>query len=138
MQVTLALVRVFLDHHFVVAAFAGHLDGARGLGRRRIFVNLDAVALKGGEKVVDLFRGMHFGWKRVVYLVIEQVAALLADRNELAYRVVFLFKTYYRHKCLPNFTISSSLSAQFGAIYYIHGATNRLPRRRETFGYFPR
>src|SRR5260370_5524069 len=119
MQVTLALVRLFLDHHFVVAAFAGHLDGARGLGRRRIFVNLDAVALKGGEKVVDLFRGMHFCWKRIVYLIIEQVAALLADRNELAYRVVFLFKTYYRHKCLPNLRISQSLSALFASLYSI-------------------
>ncbi len=80
-QIALRLVRVFLHHHFAIAAFAGHLDRARGLGRSLIFVNLDAVALKCCEKVVDFFRGMHFRRKRIVHFVIQQVAALFADRN---------------------------------------------------------
>src|ERR1700682_1147508 len=136
-QIALALVRLFLDHNFAVAAFAGHFDCARGLGRRRILINLDAVALKCREKVVDLFRGMHFGWKRIVYFVIQQVAALFADRNALAYRIIFLFKTYYRHKSLPNFTVSPPRSALFGANLLDslrHKQTRSLAR---TVGYFP-
>src|SRR2546426_11687241 len=39
--------------------------------------------------------------KRIVYLIVEQVAALLAHGNELAYRVIFFFKAYCRHKFLP-------------------------------------
>jgi hypothetical protein len=39
--------------------------------------------------------------KRIVYFVVEQVAALFAHGNELAYRIVFLFKAYCCHKFLP-------------------------------------
>jgi hypothetical protein len=43
---------------------------------------------------------MHFGRKRIVYFVIEQVSALFANGNELAYCIVFFFKTCC-HKFLP-------------------------------------
>jgi hypothetical protein len=36
---------------------------------------------------------MHFGGKRIVYFIVEQVPALFADGNELSYRIVFFFKT---------------------------------------------
>src|SRR5713226_7187058 len=100
-EIALALVRVFLDDHFVVARFGGHFDGARGFGRCLILVNLDAVTFKCREEVVDLFRGVHFRWKRIVYFVVQKVPTLFADGNELAYRIVFFFKTYCRHKFLP-------------------------------------
>src|SRR5215831_8730070 len=41
---------------------------------------------------------MHFGRKRIVDLVIKQVAALFADGNERLYRFVFFFKKNLRHK----------------------------------------
>jgi hypothetical protein len=44
---------------------------------------------------------MHFCRKGIVYFVVEQVAALFADSNELAHRIIFLFKTYRCHKSLP-------------------------------------
>jgi hypothetical protein len=60
---------------------------------------------------------MHFGRKRIIYFVVQQIAALLAHRDELAYRIVFLFKAYCRHKSLPNFTVSPPLAALFGAFF---------------------
>src|SRR2546429_7193566 len=36
-----------------------------------------------------------------LYFVVEQVTALLADGNELAYCIIFLFKAYCCHKFLP-------------------------------------
>jgi hypothetical protein len=44
---------------------------------------------------------MHFGRKRVVHFVVQQVAPLFAYGNELAYRIIFFFKTHYGHKFLP-------------------------------------
>jgi hypothetical protein len=44
---------------------------------------------------------MDLGRKRIVYFVVEEVAALFADGNELAYRIVFFFETDYSHKFLP-------------------------------------
>ena len=85
--------------------------GAGGLGGGEVFVNIDAVALEGGEQVVDLFRGMHFGRQNVVYFVVEQVAALLAHGNELLYLVVFLFNRQ-RQGILPKKT---EAYAHFGA-----------------------
>jgi hypothetical protein len=41
---------------------------------------------------------MHFRRKRIVHFVVQQVAALLADGNELAYSIVFFFKPYCCHK----------------------------------------
>src|SRR5713101_9142715 len=49
-----------------------------GLGTGGIFVDIDAVALKGGKHFVNLLGGMHFGRENIVHLVVEQVAALLA------------------------------------------------------------
>ena len=39
--------------------------------------------------------------KRIVYFVVEQVTALFAYGNELAYRVIFLLKTHCCHAFLP-------------------------------------
>ena len=107
-----AFVRVFLDDGFAFAGYGGHFDGARGFGRRLIFVNFNAVAFKRREKVVDLFRGMHFRRKGIVYFVIQQVAALFADGDELAYRIIFFFKADYCHKFLPQ---SDDKPVRFGA-----------------------
>ena len=104
-QVEIALafvgVCIVLDDGVAVAGFRGNFHRARGLGRRLILVNLDAVSFKCGEEVVDLFRGMHLRRKRIVYFVVEQVSALFANGNELLYRIIFFFKTYCCHKFLP-------------------------------------
>ena len=71
--------------------YGGISGGARGLGGGQIFVNIDAVSLKGGKQVVNFFRGVHFGGQDIVYFVVEQVAALLAHGNELTYLIVFFF-----------------------------------------------
>ena len=71
--------------------------GQRRFGCRLVFVNLDTVALKSGQKVIDLFRRVHLGRKRIVHFVVKQVAALFADGNEGFYRFVFFFKNL-RHK----------------------------------------
>ena len=94
-------MRVFFDDRVAVARLRGHFDRARGFGRRLIFVNLDAIPLKGSEKVVDFFRGVHLRRERIVYFVVEQVPALFAHRDELFYRIIFFFETYCRHTCLP-------------------------------------
>ena len=88
---------VFKAAGFAIAVFDGKFDSKSGFGGSLVFVNFDAIAFKGGEKVVDLFRRVHFGRKRIVDLVIEQVAALFADSNERFYRFVFFFKNL-RHK----------------------------------------
>ena len=75
------------------AGSRGFQRRARGLGRGHIFVDVDAVALEGGEQVVDFFRGMNFGGQDVVYFVVEQVAPLLAHVDELAYLIVFFFQS---------------------------------------------
>src|SRR5271156_3061707 len=59
-----------------------------GLGTGGIFVDIDAIALKGGKHFVNLVGGMHFWGENVVHLVVEQIAALLANPDELAYLVV--------------------------------------------------
>ena len=46
---------------------------------------------------------MHFGRERIVHFVVQQVAALFAYRNELAYRIIFFFKTCYSHEYLPRY-----------------------------------
>ena len=94
-------MRFVLDNDVTVARLGRNFHRARGFRRRLIFIDLDAVAFKCCKQVVDFFRGMHFGWKGIVYFVIEQVAALFADSNELAYRIVFFFETDYSHKFLP-------------------------------------
>jgi hypothetical protein len=43
---------------------------------------------------------MYFRRERIVYFVVEQVSALFAYGNELAYCIVFFFKTCC-HKFLP-------------------------------------
>jgi hypothetical protein len=85
----LGLVTVVLDHRITVAVVRRHLNRARRFRRRRVFVNLDAVAFECGQKVVDLFRRMHLRRKRIVYFVIQQVPPLFADGNELAYCIIF-------------------------------------------------
>src|SRR5205807_3148382 len=84
-QVAFAFVQVLLGNTFMVA-LAGHFHGARRLRRRLIFVNLNAVALERGEEIVDFFRRMDFRRERIVHFVVEQVPALFANGNELAYR----------------------------------------------------
>jgi len=44
---------------------------------------------------------MHFRRKGIVYFVIQQIAALFADGNELLNCLVFFFKAYYCHRFLP-------------------------------------
>ena len=73
------------------AGSAASSAGARHLGRGRILVNVDAVALEGGEQVVDFFRGVNFRRQDIVYFVVEQVAPLLAHGDELTYLIVFFF-----------------------------------------------
>ncbi len=74
-----------------------------GAGRLRggeVFVDIDTVALEGGEQVVNLLRRVDFSGQDVVYFVIEQVSALLAQGNELTYLVIFLFNSQ-RQEILP-------------------------------------
>src|SRR5437773_7309819 len=92
---------IVLDDDFVVAAIDGNFHRPRGLRRSLVLINLDAVALKGGEEIVDFFGRMNLCRKRIVYFVVEQVAALFANGNELAYRIIFFFKAYCCHKFLP-------------------------------------
>ena len=67
--------------------------GAGYFGSRHVFIDVNAVALKRREQIVDLFRGMHFGGQGVVDFVVEQVAALLTHVDELAYLIVFFFQS---------------------------------------------
>ena len=53
--------------------------------------DLDARGAKGIEEVVELFRRGDFRRQNLVDLVVEQVPLLLADSDQLAYFVVFLF-----------------------------------------------
>ena len=53
--------------------------------------DLDAGAAEGVEEVVELFRRGDLGRQELVHLVVEQVSLLLADGDQLAYFVVFLF-----------------------------------------------
>ena len=80
----LALVTVAFFGAFAFAGIGGHFDGARRFRGRLVLVNFDTVAFKRGEKVVDFFRGMHFRRKGIVYFVVQQVAALFANGDELA------------------------------------------------------
>src|SRR5439155_9894746 len=59
-----------------------------------------AVPLKRRQQIVDLFRGMHFGRKRIVHFVVKQITTLFADSNQRSYCFVFFFKNL-RHKLLP-------------------------------------
>src|SRR5438270_432470 len=92
---------IVLDDDFVVAAIDGNFHRPRGLRRSLVLINLDAVALKGGEEIVDFFGGMDLCRKRIVYFVVEQVAPLFAHGNELPYCIIFFFKAYCCHKFLP-------------------------------------
>src|SRR5579862_690602 len=66
--------------------------GARGLGGGRVFVNVDSVALESRKQVVDLFGGVNFGGKVIVHFIVEQVTAVLAQVDELAYLIVLFFQ----------------------------------------------
>src|SRR5258708_33075847 len=74
-----------------------------------------AVALKCRETVVDSSREMPSRGKRIFHFATPQFAALFAARNWLASRPVFLYKTYCRHKSLPNLTVNPPLWTLFGA-----------------------
>src|SRR5277367_2654784 len=56
---------------------------------------------------------MHFRGKRIVHFVIQQVAALFANHNELLYCLIFFFKP--RHSTPPtlNLYVAKSVS-KFG------------------------
>src|SRR5262245_11538557 len=53
--------------------------------------DLDARAAEGIEQVVELFRRCDLRRQELVDFVVKQVSLLLADGDELAYFVVFLF-----------------------------------------------
>src|ERR1700690_663211 len=57
-------------------------------GAGGVFIDINSVVLECGKYLVDLLGGVHFGGKSVVHFVVEQIAALLADVNELAYLFV--------------------------------------------------
>ena len=63
----------------------------RGFGGEGVFEQANTVALEGREHGVDLFRGMDFRRKEIVYFVIEQVTALFAQIDESANLLVFFF-----------------------------------------------
>jgi hypothetical protein len=93
-------VHIGFFRSFAFARLGGNFDRTSSFRGSLIFVNLDTIALKGGQQVIDLFRRMHFRRKRIVDLIIEQIAPLFAHYDELFYCLIFLFKTY-RHKVLP-------------------------------------
>ncbi len=145
-QVAAAFVgmRIVLDDHVAVAGFRGNFHRARGFRRSLILINLDAVPLEGGKQIVDFLRGMHLCRKRIVYfvveqvaVVVEQVAALFAHGNELAYRIVFFFKAYCCHKFLPLLDRNPRTPGHSGTII-IRRHTRRLARRRKPRGNLPR
>jgi len=72
---------------------------------------------------------MHLCRKRVVYFIVEQITALFAYGNELAYCIIFLFKTY----CCTNSSaigpISRASPDVIGAVF-TRKDTGRLARRR--------
>src|SRR5208283_1524228 len=94
-------VGIVLDHRVVIALLDGHFHGARRFGRRGVFIDLDSIALESRQQVVDFFRRMDFRGERVVDLIVQQVAALLADGNELLYRIIFFFQARSRHNTPP-------------------------------------
>ena len=53
--------------------------------------DLDAGAAEGVEEVVELVRGGDLRRQQLVHLVVQEVALLLADGDELPYFVVFFF-----------------------------------------------
>src|SRR5215831_6620889 len=66
-------------------------DIASPLGTIGIFVDTDTVAIKGGKHFINLFGGMHFGRQNVIYLIVQQITALLANSDKMAYlNVLFL------------------------------------------------
>ena len=65
----------------------------RSFGGRQIFVHIDAVALEGREQIVDFLRGVDLGRQDIVHLIVEQVTAFLAHRDELSYLIVFFLKS---------------------------------------------
>ena len=69
--------------------------------------------------------------KRVVYFVVEQVAALFAHGDELAYRIIFLFKAYCCHKFLPLFACDSQALPGTSVTIFIRRDTRRLARWRK-------
>jgi len=93
--------------------------------------------LESCEQIVDFFRGMNLRRKRIVYFVVEQVAALFAHGNELAYRIVFLFKAYCCHKFLPLLDRNPQELRHAGNHLFRRDA-RRLARRRKLRGNFPR
>ena len=80
---------LFLD--FAFGRLRDFQRGARRLGRRYIFVDVDTVSLKGGKQIVYFFRGVNFRGQDIVHFVVEKVATLLAHIDELAYLIVFFF-----------------------------------------------
>ena len=103
--------------------------GAGGLGGGQVFVNIDAVALEGGEQVVDLLRGMHFGGQDVVYFVIEQVAPLLAHGNELPYLIIFFFNRQ-RQGILPKLNGSLMPCNGAGCAEYLNSSIGKIRTNR--------
>jgi len=128
---------IVLDDDFVVAAIDGNFHRPRGLRRSLVLINLDAVALKGGEEIVDFFGGMDLCRKRIVYFVVEQVAPLFAHGNELPYCIIFFFKAYCCHKFLP-ITCRNSRHSPDRPESAFRIDTHRLARRRKPRGSFPR
>jgi hypothetical protein len=72
----------------LVSALALQLLVAIGLFR---VDDLDAGASEGAEQIVQLLRRGDVGRQQLVHLVVEEVALLLADGDELSNLVVLLF-----------------------------------------------
>ena len=62
-----------------------------GLGSERIFKHANAVPLKSGEKIFNLFGRMHFGRQDLINLIAEQISSLLAQVYEVTNLIVLLF-----------------------------------------------
>ena len=53
--------------------------GIGSLGGRGVFVDFDALALKSGEQLIDIFRGVFLEGKKLDHFVVKQIAALFAE-----------------------------------------------------------
>ena len=94
--------------------------------------DLDAGAAEGVEQIVELVRRGDFGRQRLVDLVVEQVALLLADVNQLPYFVVFFFDRHrLSSRCRPRSLPSRSAPSDHAWLLFRSDAEVdfRLPER---------
>jgi hypothetical protein len=58
-------------------------SGTRSVCSGKVLIDLNSLALQSGQEIVDLLRGMHICGQTIVDLIVEQVAALFTDEDEL-------------------------------------------------------